>query len=228
MELLEIPNISIRPGQLQDIEDPESTDFEYKTINIVCLGILKLTNTERINFESVEKRIKVKRLNRFPCVLFKLQINPNNSISCIVFRNGKLIITGLKSETDIPIVKDMIIAQLIEGGIEFSQLDINIQNFVVMTNLHRIVNLELACLTLNNCLYEPEQFPAAIVKMNKSTCLIFSNSKIINLGNKTKNDVEDSLRSLIQELFNNDLFFHLTEDSEFNFDSEEEFEGELL
>ena len=122
----------------------------------------------------------------------------------------------------------MIIAQLIEGGIEFSQLNINIQNFVVMTNLHRIVNLELACLTLNNCLYEPEQFPAAIVKMNKSTCLIFSNSKIINLGNKTKNDVEDSLRSLIQDLFNNDLFFHLNEDSEFNFDSEVEFEEELL
>ncbi len=216
METMEVPNISIHPGDLTDVPDTQTEifDFEYKVINVVCLGILTLKNSKTIDFCAVEKRISVKRLNRFPCIMFKLKLHDKESISCILFRNGKIILTGIKKQTSIPLIKKEVTKILKKGGIEFLNFSIEIQNLVVMTNLHRLVNLELSCLALTNCLYEPEQFPAAIVKTGKSTCLIFSNSKIISLGNKTEADMKESLTNLIQEIFDQDLFIKKFEDDE--------------
>lgn len=227
METMEIPAISVHPGDLTDEPKAEIFDFEYKVINVVCLGILTLKKSKTIDFDAVEKRITVKRLNRFPCIMFKLQLPKNESISCILFRNGKIILTGIKKQASIPLIKKEVAKNLKKGGIEFTQFTVEIQNLVVMTNLHRLINLELSCLSLTNCLYEPEQFPAAIVKTGKSTCLIFSNSKIISLGNKTEEDMRDSLRGLIQDIFDQDLFIKKYEDTddllEIPFDDEDLF-----
>jgi TATA-box binding protein (TBP) (component of TFIID and TFIIIB) len=219
MEALKLTGISIHPAkELSKEGDPNAIDFEYKVINVVCLGILELEKVgaeiTKIDFSEVEKKIEVKRLNRFPCVMFKLKMKTGESISCILFRNGKMIITGVKHQDSIPTIKKDIEKKLHEGGINFSGFTIDIQNLVVMTNLHRTINLEMSCLTLTNCLYEPEQFPAAIVKQDKSTCLIFSNSKIISLGNKTEAEMKTSLTNLIQNIFDNDLFIKIPEDDD--------------
>ncbi len=214
MEILEDPIIAIHQGDLEKEGDPNSFNFEYKIINVVCLGVLDLVDEEKIDFNAVEKRISVKRLNRFPCVMFKLPIENKKEISCILFRNGKIIITGVKHQSKIPAIKKRIIKVLEQGGIKYTDFTIEIQNLVVMTNLHRTINLELACLSLTNCLYEPEQFPAAIVKQNNSTCLIFSNSKIISLGNKTESQMKISLTGLIQDIFHHKLFLQIPDDDE--------------
>ena len=215
MEILEDPIIAIHPGELKQEGDPNSYDFEYKVINVVCLGILELTDKEIIDFDKVERKIQVKRLNRFPCVMFKIPMENGKEISCILFRNGKLIITGIKDQAKIPVIKEKIIKILNKGGIKYHDFTIEIQNLVVMTNLHRTINLELSCLSLTNCLYEPEQFPAAIVKQNNSTCLIFSNSKIISLGNKNEEQMKVSLTQLIKDIFDHDLFLRLPDEEEF-------------
>lgn len=218
MEILENPIIAIHPGDLTKEGDSNTYDFEYKIINVVCLGVLTLPNETKIDFNEVEQKISVKRLNRFPCVMFKIPMEDGKEISCILFRNGKIIITGVKHQKLIPQIKKQIVQILAKGGIKYSDFTIDIQNLVVMTNLHRTINLELSCLSLTNCLYEPEQFPAAIVKQNNSTCLIFSNSKIISLGNKTEHQMKESLMNLIQEIFQHDLFLKLPDEEEFFLD----------
>ena len=208
MALLEIPDqtISVYAGEIEEFEENDANShFPYKIINIVALGILDLEGEKKIDFNEVEKRIEVKRLNRFPCVMFKI-----DNISVILFRNGKLIITGIKKQKKIPEIKEKIIKRLAKAEVKFSKFQIKIQNLVVMSQLKRLINLEMACLTLTNCLYEPEQFPAAIVKPpTGGTFLIFSNSKIIGLGMKDIKMVKNSLRSLIQNIFDYDLFINI-------------------
>ncbi len=204
MALLELDQtISVYQGDIEQLEESDlNSHFPYKIINIVALGILELEGEKKIDFNEVEKLIEVKRLNRFPCVMFKI-----DNVSIILFRNGKLIITGIKEQKRIPTIKEKIIDRLAQAKIKFSEFNIKIQNLVVMSQLKRLINLEMACLTLTNCLYEPEQFPAAIVKPpTGGTFLIFSNSKIIGLGMKDIKMVKNSLRSLIQNIFDYDLF----------------------
>ena len=219
MALLELDQtISVYQGDIEQLEESDSNShFPYKIINIVALGILELEGEKKIDFNEVEKLIEVKRLNRFPCVMFKI-----DNVSIILFRNGKLIITGIKKQKKIPIIKEKIIDRLAQAKIKFSEFNIKIQNLVVMSQLKRLINLEMACLTLTNCLYEPEQFPAAIVKPpTGGTFLIFSNSKIIGLGMKDIKMVKNSLRSLIQNIFDYDLFIDVHA-----FDNQDDFSDE--
>lgn len=220
MELIELPSeVSVHIGDLDTVSPEEMTDFPFQIINIVCLAKLVDPRGEiRINFDELEKRIEVKRLNRFPCVLFKIE-----KISIILFKNGKLILTGIKKKEEIPWLKTKITEILkIQGGLEFQDLLCEIQNLVVMSTLSKLINLELACLSLTNCLYEPEQFPAAIVKPpTGGTFLIFSNSKIIGLGLRSLDTVKKSLSTLISEIIQNDLFIHMEDDPDM-------LEGDLL
>ncbi|MHA1777104.1 MAG: hypothetical protein DRO88_02145 [Promethearchaeia archaeon] len=211
MEILEIPTknkkIDVHQGDLEFELKPDQTNFPFKIINIVVLAKMKFADAEtKIDFDQLEKNIEVKRLNRFPCVLFKI-----DNISIILFKNGKAIITGLKKHEQINrIAKKMEKLLRNQGKLQFESLSTEIQNLVIMSRLGKIVNLELACLTLTNCLYEPEQFPAAIVKTpHGGTFLIFSNSKIIGLGMRSMDMVRKSLKFLINEIFENDLFINL-------------------
>ncbi|MCF2141506.1 MAG: hypothetical protein K9W44_15735 [Candidatus Lokiarchaeota archaeon] len=225
MEMLEIqPSkklIDVHQGDLEKDIIPEQRDFPYKVINIVVLAKMKFENEEtKIDFDELQKNIEAKRLNRFPCVLFKI-----DNISIILFKNGKAIITGLKKHEEIDrIAKKMENLLRNQGKLNFISLSTEIQNLVIMSRLGKIVNLELACITLTNCLYEPEQFPAAIVKPPLGgTFLIFSNSKIIGLGMRSMEMVQKSLKYLISEIFENDLFINVNFDDTLEDSLDDEF-----
>lgn len=188
---------------LDNIENnEEKIKFEYRITNIVALGVLTLE--KKVNFDKIEEIIDVRYLNRFPCILFKLL-----GVSIIIFKNGKMIITGLKNQEQIPKIREEIEKILHKAGVVYTDFTISIQNFVAMTNLNKRINLELTCLTLKNTIYEPEQFPAAIVRDDnvRGAFLIFSNSKIICLGIKDITDLEISMKNLIAQLYEYDLFF---------------------
>jgi transcription initiation factor TFIID TATA-box-binding protein len=202
--------INVHQGELLEHSNPDFRDFAYKIINVVALGTLKLKNNAPLNFDELEQKIVIRRLNRFPSVIFKI-----DNISIILFKNGKMILTGIKDRDEIPNLQEKVGKFLIDHAIEFEDFSIKIQNLIAMSNLGRIINLEMVCLTLTNCLYEPEQFPAAIVKPKTGGAfLLFSNSKIITLGMRDLTTLEKSLRSLIQDLFDYNLF--LEQDRKFD------------
>ncbi len=197
------------------VDSSDKKSIPYKLINIVALGILtKDEEPLKIDFERVKNLIDVKDVKRFPCIQFKV-----NGKSIILFKNGKIIFTGVKEMSTLYELKDAILPKLEEAKINFDEFDIEIKNLVIMVNLEKMINLEMACLSLENCLYEPEQFPAAIVKPKSGgTFLIFSNSKIIGLGLKSMEHVENSLVKMIEEIYDNEIFFEFSDEDLPDFD----------
>ncbi|MHA1755876.1 MAG: hypothetical protein ACTSU2_09675 [Promethearchaeota archaeon] len=178
--------------------------ISYRITNIVCLGILDLNEDYEIEFDKIRSVIETRDLNRFPGCLIKI-----SNISVIIFKNGKIIITGIKNHKQIKEIKTKLEIVLNKAAIEYNSLKIEIQNYVSMVNLQKNINLETASISLDNCIYEPEQFPAAIVRDLETgiAFLIFSNSKIICLGARELDKMEKSLKSLVSQLFELELVF---------------------
>ncbi len=175
---------------------------KYKIINIVAMGTLTLTEN-CIDFAKIEAIIPVKHPKYFPCVMFKVY-----EIPILVFKNGKIILTGVKDLLILPRLKAAINDILLAAGIKFTEFIIEVQNLVVMTNLNCRINLELTCLTMENCIYEPEQFPAAIIKRfhgQRGTFLVFSNSKIIYLGCNSSDNLDITFNDFVRELYGTGL-----------------------
>jgi transcription initiation factor TFIID TATA-box-binding protein len=198
------PSIDYLESNLDSYSEIITEPSLYKIINIVALGTLTFENEIKLDFSKYEGKFEFRTLNRFPGILIKI-----GTISIILFKNGKMVLTGIKKITDIPIIKLEIEAFLNQNQIIYSDFSIQIQNFVSLTNLNRKINLEIVCLTLENCIYEPEQFPAAIIKPETGgTFLVFSNSKIIGLGMRDIEMLEKSLNYLLQDLNQTGVFFN--------------------
>lgn len=183
-------------------------EVQYRLINVVAMGTLELRENS-IDLTRLEGVIETKAMDRFPCVMFKVE-----GFTILLFKNGKLILTGVKDPATIPHIKCGIEGILAEAGITYDGFEIVIQNLVAMANLGKRIDLELACLTLENCLYEPEQFPAAIVRNYRNiggVFLIFSNSKIICLGIHDQDLLDVQFHALVNELYNYDLIAGLNE-----------------
>ncbi len=177
-------------------------NISYKIINIVAMGSLTL-DEEALDLAKIEAVIPVKHPNYFPCVMFKI-----DEVAILIFRNGKIILTAIKDPSIIPNLKRAIQDVLSAAGIKYSNFTIDIQNLVAMTNLNRRINLEMTCLTMENCIYEPEQFPAAIVKKyngQRGTFLVFGNSKIIYLGCNSVSHLDSTLNAFVKELYDTGL-----------------------
>lgn len=195
---------SIESYQTELMIEDVPIEPKYKIINIVALGTLRFKEDIKLDFSQYLNQFEFRQLNRFPGILFKVE-----NISIILFRNGKMILTGIKEISDIPHIKERIENFVRKIGIQFTEFSIVIQNFVSMTNLNRVINLEAVCLSLENCIYEPEQFPAAIIKPSTGgTFLLFSNSKIIGLGMRDTSMLDRSINYLLKDLNENEVFFN--------------------
>ena len=210
-------HIEIFQGSLEQNENSSDDRFAYKIINIVALGVLTNKGEPlKIDFERLGETLDVKKIKRFPSVQFKVN---NKSLS--LFKNGKIIFTGINEEETLYKLRDKAERVLRSSHLKFDSFDLQIQNLVTITNLEKMVDLEILSLTMNNCLYEPEQFPAAIIKPDAGgTFLVFSNSKIIGLGMKDLSKLEFSLQNLIQEIFDKDLFIKVEAEDGMEFDWE--------
>lgn len=166
------------------------------------MGVLTLVD-ESIDLTKIEAVIPTKRPNYFPCVMFSIE-----GIPILIFKNGKIILTAIKDISVIPSLKAAIEEVLAAAGIMYSLFVIEIQNIVAMTNLQREIDVEMVCLTFENCIYEPEQFPAAVVKRyhgQRGTFLVFKNSKIIYLGSNSSCNLERTFNEFVRELYDTGL-----------------------
>ncbi|MHA2281484.1 MAG: TATA-box-binding protein [Promethearchaeota archaeon] len=147
--------------------------------------------------------------NRFPGLFLRFS-NPKCVI--IIFRNGKLIITGLKSSTNIELVIEKLILNLskIETiKILNEEIKTEVVNIVVTANMFIEINLDAAAVKLTNAIYEPEVFPGLIYKSftpTKSVFLIFSTGKIVLTGIREEAVIDPVLVHLGRLLKEEDLF----------------------
>ena len=96
------------------------------------------------------------------------------------------------------------------GIIIISKPELKIQNIVASANLYGIIDLEKAAFVLGRTMYEPEQFPGLIYRMDepKVVILLFASGKLVCTGAKREQDVYDAVNRLHEHLEKEELIFY--------------------
>ena len=137
--------------------------------------------------------------DRFPGLIMRIE-NPHATL--LIFSSGKMVITGLKKAINANLAAQQAIQKMQNIGFNIKNPKVTIQNIVATSSLNMNVDLNMLTIVMDNVMYEPEVFPAAIYKMQnpKVVFLIFSSGKIVCLGAKVKETIDDSISILIRKL----------------------------
>ncbi len=133
---------------------------------------------------------------QFPGLVFRLK-NPRTAT--LIFRTGKMVCTGAKSEEMAVKAVRTVVQKLRKGGIKIKKdAIITVQNIVAAINLGGKIHLERAARVLPRSMYEPEQFPGLIHRMldPKTVILLFASGKLVCTGAKKEEDVYRSVHNL--------------------------------
>ena len=152
------------------------------------------------------------RPERFPGLVFRLK-KPRTTT--LIFSSGKMICTGARSEKEAERALLKLVKVLKEGGILIlGKPEIKIVNVVATVNLGGSVDLselyESERDMRGRIVYEPEQFPGLIYRMDspKAVFLIFSSGKLVCTGARKEGDVDQAVNNLLQKLEEKNLIYH--------------------
>jgi len=141
-------------------------------------------------FPHVEYRPEV-----FPGLAFRLK---KPKTCTLIFKTGRMVCTGAKSVREarraiLKVARELRVAGIIITG----KPEITIQNIVASGSLGGLVDLEEVVYKLR-LMYEPEQFPGAIYRMEspRVVFLIFSAGKIVCVGAKKEDEVYEAVEKL--------------------------------
>jgi len=144
----------------------------------------------------------------FPGLVFRLK---KPKTATLIFETGKMVCTGAKSEKEAIQAVNKVTKELKSHGISISHKPaITIQNIVASAELNGEIDLENVVYKLKRVMYEPEQFPGAVYRMDepKVVFLIFSAGKLVCVGAKKEQDVYDAVGKLQALLEEQELIFY--------------------
>ena len=133
---------------------------------------------------------------QFPGLVFRLQ---SPQTATLIFRTGKMVCTGSKSESMARTAVQTVVDRLRAGGIRVERdAAVTVQNMVASVDLGAGIHLERAARALPRSMYEPEQFPGLIHRMldPKTVTLVFSSGKLVCTGAKRERDVFRAVNNL--------------------------------
>ena len=148
------------------------------------------------------------RPEQFPGLVFRLR---RPKTATLIFNSGKMVCTGAKSEKESRRAVMTVVKELKKGGIIIiSKPDLKVVNIVASASLGGRIDLELAVTTLGKTMYEPEQFPGLIYRMDepKVVILIFASGNLVCTGAKKEQDVYDAVHKLHERLEEQNLIFY--------------------
>lgn len=166
--------------------------------NVVASAIL----TQTIDLFSVVKAFPSVeyRPEQFPGLVFRLK---KPKTATLIFSSGKMVCTGAKSESQAKKAVNKVVKELKENGIVIvGKPEMKIQNIVASANLFGRVDLEKSVYSLGRTMYEPEQFPGLIYRMDepKVVILLFASGKIVITGAKNEEAVYEAVKRLQETL----------------------------
>ena len=154
-------------------------------------------------FRNVEYRPK-----QFPGLVFRIK---RPKTATLIFASGKMVCTGAKSErmayrAVYKVVRELRNNDIIKEG----KPKIVIQNIVASANLHGKIDLETAADIMDNVMYEPEQFPGLIYRMQtpKVVMLLFASGKLVCTGAKHEDMVKEAVAQLHALLKDYELLYY--------------------
>jgi transcription initiation factor TFIID TATA-box-binding protein len=104
-----------------------------------------------------------------------------------------------------------VIGELKQNGIIIvGKPEIVIQNIVASAGLGGHIDLEKSTYSLKKTMYEPEQFPGLIYRMDepKVVILLFASGKLVCTGAKKENEVPEAVAKLQKILEEKELIYY--------------------
>ena len=171
---------------------------ETKPIVSVENVVASASVDQKIDLNEITKRFPDTEYHpdQFPGLVFRLE-SPRTAT--LIFRTGKMVCTGAKSEQMSKNAVKTVVEKLRKGNVKVKKnAVVTIQNIVASINLGGRIHLEQAARTLPRSMYEPEQFPGLIHRMldPKTVILLFSSGKLVCTGAKKEEDVYRSVNNL--------------------------------
>ncbi len=148
------------------------------------------------------------RPEQFPGLVFRLR---RPKTATLIFNSGKMVCTGAKSEKEARRAVMRVIKELKRSGIIIvGKPELKIQNIVASASLGGMIDLEKATYALGKTMYEPEQFPGLIYRMDdpKVVILLFASGKLVCTGAKREDDVYQAVSRLHQRLEDEDMIYY--------------------
>jgi len=172
--------------------------------------VASATIDQKLDLKDIQEKFPDVEWNpdMFPGAVFRLK---NPKTATLLFRTGKMVCTGAKSEELARKAVAKVVKMLRKGKIKIKKdATVTIQNIVSSINLGGKIRLERAARTLPRSMYEPEQFPGVIHRMldPKTVILIFSSGKLVCTGGKSEKDVYRSVNQLHVMLEEKDLMIY--------------------
>jgi transcription initiation factor TFIID TATA-box-binding protein len=174
--------------------------------NVVATG----TMNQKVDLNAVVKGYPgvEYRPEQFPGLVFRLK---RPKTATLIFSSGKMVCTGARSGKESRTAIMKVVKELKKLGIIIlSKPDFKVVNIVASASLGGKVDLEKTVVTLRKAMYEPEQFPGLIYRMDepKVVILIFASGNLVVTGAKVEQDVYDAVHKLHGSLEEQNLIFY--------------------
>jgi len=179
----------------------QSKDETKPIVNIENI-VATVSLDQTLDLRMIERSILTVEYNpeQFPGLVYRLD---SPKVTALIFKSGKMVVTGAKSTRDLIEAVKKIVRNLKKHGIPIhGRSKVQIQNIVASANLNVCVDLERAALTLENSMYEPEQFPGLIHRMDEPrvVLLIFGSGKMVITGAKREEEVYEAVKRIYEKL----------------------------
>jgi len=181
-------------------------DASIQVQNVVASATLN----QKFNLNAIVKGnpLVEYRPETFPGLVYRLK-KPKTAI--LIFRTGKMVCTGAKSEKESKRAVMKVIRELKTSGIIIpGKPEIKVVNIVASANLLGQIELEDCAYSLGRTMYEPEQFPGLIYRMDdpKVVILLFASGKLVCTGATKEEDVYTAVDKLHKILEEKNLICH--------------------
>jgi transcription initiation factor TFIID TATA-box-binding protein len=143
--------------------------------------------------------------HKFPGLVFKLE-DPKTTTT--IFSSGKIMCVGAKSEEEAREAMMKIIKKVKKRiRINADKPEVKILNIVASADLGGSIDLEKASSTLRKTMYEPEQSPSMIYRMDdpRVVVLLFASGKLMCTGAKKEQEAHIAVHKLQETLEEQDL-----------------------
>ena len=172
-----------------------------KIVNVVSTFLLNTTDAYLL--QEIASKCGNSEYNprRFNAAIMRLK-NPKGT--CMIYRNGKIVMLGLRSETDTMLCSRKIIKKLHKLGMcEITLLrPVEITNVVANVVTKIRVNLESMNIGEDGAQYEPDSFPGLVYRQKspKSTFLVFSNGNVVINGVRGEHKISEAFNVFYPKL----------------------------
>jgi transcription initiation factor TFIID TATA-box-binding protein len=175
--------------------------------------VASVTLNQRLDLNAIQNAFPEAEYKpaQFPGLVFRLA---KPKTATLIFSSGKMVCTGAKSEEEaVKAVKIVVKLLKRENFLIKEEPIIEIQNIVASIDLHGRINLIQAAQSLENVMYEPEQFPGLIYRMSspKVVILMFASGKLVCTGAKYEKEVYEAIRILRNELIEKGLITYMVQ-----------------